>query len=298
MTQQGIMPFGTAEVTLAVGQSLAVQSRGKMTIRRQVGVQYAVTRTVVEAEGDNTEISVGPYSAVTRLEVTGGAWPTYYSVGGLAAADTFGGSGPTLNSVVYFDHFTKFDSAEWTITTTEAGGGSATEAIGTEAGGWLVLTNDDADDDNDFLQLKGESFKFIAGKKLWFEAKLKTNDATDSDIVIGLQITDTSPLDTTDGVFFLKADGSAGVDFLVEKNNTATTVEDVATMADDEAIVLGFYYDGIATLEYRVNRDAVGTVALTNLPDDEELTVSFGIQNGEAAAKTLSVDYIRVEQEA
>ena len=298
MTQQGIMPFGTAEVTLAVGQSLAVQSRGKMTIRRQVGVQYAVTRTVVEAEGDNTEISVGPYSAVTRLTVTGGAWPTYYNVGGLAAAETFGGANPTLNSVVYFDHFTKFDSAEWTITTTEAGAGDASEAIGTEAGGWLVLTNDDADNDNDFLQLKGESFKFVAGKKLWFEAKLKTNDATDSDIVIGLQITDTSPLDTTDGVFFLKADGSAGVDFLVEKNNTATTVEDVATMADDEAIVLGFYYDGISTLEYRVNRDAVGTVALTNLPDDEELTVSFGIQNGEAAAKTLSVDYIRVEQEA
>lgn len=36
---------------------------------------------------------------------------------------------------------------------------------------------------------------------------------------------------------------------------------------------------------------------LTNLPDDEELTVSFGIQNGEAAAKTLAIDYIRVEVE-
>jgi hypothetical protein len=40
------------------------------------------------------------------------------------------------------------------------------------------------------------------------------------------------------------------------------------------------------------------TSVLTNLPDDEELTVSFGIQNGAAAAKTLSVDYIRVEAEA
>jgi hypothetical protein len=28
------------------------------------------------------------------------------------------------------------------------------------------------------------------------------------------------------------------------------------------------------------------------MPDDEDLTVSFGIQNGEAVAKTMTVDYI------
>ena len=31
---------------------------------------------------------------------------------------------------------------------------------------------------------------------------------------------------------------------------------------------------------------------LTNAPDDEDLTISFGIQNGEAAAKTMTIDYI------
>lgn len=39
------------------------------------------------------------------------------------------------------------------------------------------------------------------------------------------------------------------------------------------------------------------TLATTNLPDDEELTVSFGIQNGAAAAKTMSVDYIMAVKE-
>jgi hypothetical protein len=292
------MPFGTAEVTLAVGQSLAVQSKGKMIIRRKVSYPNYPNTFAIEAEGDDTELSVGPYAGVTTLEITAGAWPTIYNVGTRAAAETFGGANPTLNSVVYFDHFTTFDSGEWTITTTEAGSSSATEAIGTEAGGFLVITNDNADDDNDFLQLKGESFKFIAGKKLWFEARFKTNDATESDIVMGLQITDTAPLDVTDGVFFIKADGAATVSFVVEKNNTATTTASVATLVNDTAIILGFYYDGANVLEYRVNRDAVGTVALTNLPDDEELTVSFGIQNGAAAAKSLSIDYIRVEQEA
>ena len=31
---------------------------------------------------------------------------------------------------------------------------------------------------------------------------------------------------------------------------------------------------------------------LTNVPDDEDLTVSFGIQNGAAAAKSMTLDYV------
>ena len=34
-----------------------------------------------------------------------------------------------------------------------------------------------------------------------------------------------------------------------------------------------------------------------NLPDDEELTISFGIQNGAAAAKTMTVDYVFASKE-
>ena len=33
------------------------------------------------------------------------------------------------------------------------------------------------------------------------------------------------------------------------------------------------------------------------MPDDEVLTPSFGIQNGEAAAKTMSIDYILAAKE-
>jgi hypothetical protein len=38
-------------------------------------------------------------------------------------------------------------------------------------------------------------------------------------------------------------------------------------------------------------------VVSTNAPDDEELTVSFGIQNGAAAAKVLTVDYVTAMKE-
>lgn len=197
----------------------------------------------------------------------------------------------------YFEDFDTFTAAEWTITTTEAGAGSASEALTDGDGGLLLVTNDAADDDADFFQKVGESFLFEAGKKLFFEARFKVSDATQSDVVFGLQITDTTPLDVTDGVFFQKDDGDTNIDFHVEKNNTATSEAAVGTLADDTFVKLGFYYDGVSGVYAIVDGAAVAKVATTNLPDDEALTVSFGIQNGEAAAKTMTVDYIFVAKE-
>ena len=197
----------------------------------------------------------------------------------------------------FFDDFDRFVAADWTITTTEAGAGSASEALANEDGGVLLITNDAADNDADFFQKVGESFKFESGKKLWFKARFKVSDATQSDFVIGLQITDTSPLDVTDGVFFMKDDGDANLDFYVEKDNSATSATAIATVADATYMTVGFYYNGSDEVQYFVNDVKLGTLATTNLPNDEELTISFGIQNGEAVAKTMSVDYILAVKE-
>lgn len=198
----------------------------------------------------------------------------------------------------WFSDFDAFAATDWVITTTEAGTGSAGEALISADGGILVLTNDDADNDNDFLQWAGgsgaviESFRFEAGKALWFKARFKVSDATESDIVIGLQITDTSPLAVTDGVYFLKADGSTSMSLLVTKNSTSSTATAAATLVSDTYITVGFYYDGGSTISAFANDVRTGTLPVTNLPDDEDLTISFGFQNGSAGAKTMSVDYI------
>ena len=202
----------------------------------------------------------------------------------------------------YFNDFDTFNTSDWTITTTEAGAGSATEALTDADGGVLLITNDDADNDNDFFQLSKETFKFTAGKKLFFKTRFKTSDATQSDLVFGLQITDTSPLAVTDGVYFQKDDGDANLDFHVTKNSTSTSATALTTLANDTYITVGFYYNGVDEVVYAASTDSNnptirGKLATTNLPDDEELTISFGIQNGEAVAKTLSVDYIFVAKE-
>lgn len=194
----------------------------------------------------------------------------------------------------YMEDFDYYVAGDWTVTETDSG---ATQALTDGDGGLLLVTNTAADNDLVGIQKKGESFRFASGKKLFFEARFKVSDATQSDLAIGLQITDTTPLDITDGVFFLKADGSTSVSFLVEKNNTATTTSAVATMADDTFITLGFNYDGGGLMEYCVNGVVAGTSAVTNLPDDEDLAISFALQNGEAVAKTMTVDYIFVAKE-
>ncbi len=198
----------------------------------------------------------------------------------------------------YSNDFFTYHADEWTITTVEAGAGSATEGLTSQEGGALLITNDAADNDSDFFNLKGESFKWNSNKRMFFTAKFKISDATQSDFVMGLQITDTTPLDVTDGIFFIKNDADTTPDFIVEKDNTASTVE-MDAMADDTFVVLSFEYDplDVATggAVFRAYQDNVQVAEITttdNAPDDEELTISFGIQNGEAVAKTMTIDYI------
>ena len=193
----------------------------------------------------------------------------------------------------YFNDFDTYLASDWTITTTEDGTGSATEALTDGDGGILLVTNAAGDNDHDFFQLVKEGFKYESGKQLAFNIRFKTNDATQSDIVAGLQLTDTSPLDVTDGMFFLKSDGAATITFVVEKDSTQSTLDLPNSLADDTFMTLGFVYDP-KDQKFHVfqNNVLAGTVVSTTAPDDEEMTLSFGIQIGAAAAKSLSVDYV------
>lgn len=217
--------------------------------------------------------------------------------------ESFWGSFGAMSPTKYHQYFNDFDTyaaGDWSITTVEAGGGSASEAVTDKDGGALLITNDAADNDRDVFFLAGESFKFESGKKLWFEAKFQVSDATQSDAFIGLCIkTATDPVGTapTDGVFFRKDDGDTNLDFVVTKDSTATTSTAIDTVADATDITVGFYYNGVDNIAVWTDGGLVDNVAVTNLPDDEILSVFFAIQNGEAAAKTMTIDYIHVAKE-
>lgn len=196
----------------------------------------------------------------------------------------------------FFEDFDYFNAGNWTITETGAGG---TTALTDENGGVVLLTTDVLDNDNQFVQKVGESFLLNPAKKFFFQARIANSKATESDVVIGLQTTDTTPLDVTDGIYFLKADGSTAFGLVSRKDATtgSTTVASVATSVAATYLTLGFSYDGKGNLSYSTNGSVLGSVDITNFFPDTELTISFGVQNGEAGAQTMRVDYIYVAQE-
>lgn len=194
---------------------------------------------------------------------------------------------------IYFEDFDYYLAADWTVTE----GGVATQVLTNADGGRLLISNAGADDNSSFSNKVGESFLFETGKKLWFDCLIQGSDATQSDLVIGLQITDTTILDVTDGVFFIKNDADTTFDLVVEKNNTSTITPVGVAMADDTDIRLSYFYDGVDSIKIFVNGVHQATTVTTNLPDDEVLTISYGVQNGEASLKTLTIDYIFVAKE-
>lgn len=193
----------------------------------------------------------------------------------------------------FMNDFDQYVAGDFVVTNT----GVATQALVDIDGGVLRVTNAGLDNDASFLQKVGESFKFEVGKKLFFKTRFAINGDIQVDCVAGLQITDTTPLAVTDGVYFLKSDGSADINLLVTKNSTSSTLTAVGTLATNIYTSLGFYYDGVSTIKCYVDDVAAGTLPVTNLPDDEDLTVSFGVQNGDATARNMKVDYIFVAKE-
>ena len=197
----------------------------------------------------------------------------------------------------YFQDFDTYVAGDWTVTETDA---AATQALTAGDGGLLLVTNTAADNDLVALQKTPAAWTFTAGKKTFFRCRFKVSNATESDLVIGLQVVDATPLDVTDGVYFLKADGSTNVAIIARKNATTGSTTDTAitTMADDTFIELGWCYDGQSTIAYDVNGTVLGSLdgSSSYLPDTT-CTVSFALQNGNAVARTMTVDYIFVAKE-
>ena len=126
----------------------------------------------------------------------------------------------------------------------------------------------------------------------------KLLEVLQADLMIGLYITDTDPIGgVSDGIYFRKDDGSAVLSLVGEKNSVES-VAAVATLVADTYVAVEFYYDGSDDkIRAYVNGALAGSIPLTNVVDDEEIALSFVIQNGQAVANVLTIDYIGASQQ-
>lgn len=197
----------------------------------------------------------------------------------------------------HFDDFFTWKATDYTVTEV----GTNTQTIADEVNGVLLLTNAAADNDATTLQIggtsdsatTGESVLPAAGRTIWLETKLKISDATQSDFLFGLVTVDTTPLANANGIYFRKDDGDTNLDCECNSSSVASTESAVATVSTSY-MKLGIKVINTEKVEFWLN-DVKKTEISTQIPATE-MKLTIHMQNGEAVAKTMSVDYVFLAQ--
>ncbi len=185
---------------------------------------------------------------------------------------------------------------EWTTTLVDGGvDGLDSAGLGTTAGGvWKILTND-AENDGQNIQLTGESYLQAEDKPLYFGITLQADEATESDFIVGLCITDTTLLGgMTDGYYFRKVDGATAIAFVTEVGSAETESTGLGTFADNTNITLEISAESNDSVKAYI--DGVLVATHTAGITAEELTLSVHFLTGEASAHALLVDWLHSAQ--
>jgi len=196
---------------------------------------------------------------------------------------------------------TTTDPTEFVNTVVEVGAGNSTATIGDVAGGALLIVTAANEDDGWSMQLghanAGEWVKLDATTYTYFGTEFKINDVTQSDIFLGLAVTDTALTGgVTDGLYFRSADASAVLNFVLEKDSVESSTA-VDTMADNTYVTAEFFVDGPAGYVYAyIDGTLAATVAITDasFPNDENLRLSVELLTGEAVAQTMTMKSLRL----
>ena len=187
-------------------------------------------------------------------------------------------------------------STEWTITATSAGSGTSAISTPDVHGGQARITTAANENDGIYAQTIGEVFLMDSSKKTWLKTRFQVGDATQSDLIVGLHSTDTTPHDATMRFLFESVDGSAALYFNNDDNTTDSDSSTVATLADDTFVIVGAYYDGAGNIKLYLNDTHVTTMT-SMTPPAAEMAVGFGYINGAAGAETTDFDYLFIAQE-
>ena len=189
------------------------------------------------------------------------------------------------------------DPTEFTMTVVETGlGGDSTAVLGTTAGGVLLITSDNAEDDGVTLQIKGEAFQMTADSPLYFGVELQIDDATETDIIVGLCITDGTLLAAmTHGIYFRKVDASLNIATVTEAGGIEEENLAMGVFVNATDITLEFIAESTGSVKFFINGTLVATHS-TTLPTTQTLTPSIQFLTGDASANNLRVNWLRAIQ--
>ena len=211
--------------------------------------------------------------------------------------------------ISYFDDFLEaanlVTTEGWVITQNTSGAMSLVAA----EGGVLLIDSAGhvgAHDGVGSAQLLNCRFLPKAGTNIWFEARVKMNDASD-EYFVGLCATDTTVL-TTGGAIDDASDKcgfyapTGGTDEKLSSITARTSADDATTdvVANTDAtyITLGFKITGITTVDFYADGVLVESGAVTANVPNAAMCLSFASQcKATSVDSELSVDWVKIVQD-
>lgn len=329
------------------GASYPASNASPRTILNSISGKLDTFGTTTPADG-STGFAKGctfKNTADGKLYTNAGSSTSSSFVDGAAVAGTAAGRGPSpaiwsdcpvldfnldpTKGWVFFDDFIKKNLVlasaatvtiigDWACCTDGTGGSTLDPQTDAREGEVNITTTTD-NEDIIMSALNGMhntgQVTFEAGKKTWFEARVKVDNVTDTKIntfigfaeeglvVNGTLLTVTNAIVDKDYIAFtqLAADGNAWQ----TTHNTASGGGSSVLSATAGVITintyhkLGIYCDGTTIFFYIDGVLLADSVALTtaNVPDGEEMAFYFSIMAASGDTISASIDWVRVAQE-
>jgi hypothetical protein len=194
----------------------------------------------------------------------------------------------------FFEDFDKYTAAEWV---TGGVGTPVAPLLVAGDGGLLQLSNSAASGDNNWLQQTLPAWNIVAGKKLFFRARLSINAVAFGAVVAGLQVAVAANniLTPTNGIFLRKSASNTGMELVSRSTSVETASATVGDYTGGQVDVF-FAYDGNGNFIAGANNNPAVSITPAALPAGP-LGIVVGVQNTSAASRVLVVDQIFVAKE-
>jgi len=183
---------------------------------------------------------------------------------------------------------------EYTVTVI---GGADAITQGITAGVRAAIATAATENNGVNVQVVGTPFQIASGKPFYFGAKIACDQATQSDILVGLASTDTTiiaahAVTVANGVYFYKDDGATAI---TANANIATVVSSatVGTAMDTSAHIYEIYFDG-TTLYFYFDGGLV--TSMTSGWPTAVITPSIATMAGTTTAVNTLVHWMRAIQ--
>lgn len=195
--------------------------------------------------------------------------------------------------LVFVDDFIgDVNPAMWTLTVKDTG---ATVAItANQKNGVLAITSAATTDDDGGAAFTANQFVKL-DTDAWFKARVKTSDATQSEIFVGLSASfATNPENVLSAVRagFQKADGSTRLKFYTKHGSNETSFDTGVDIANDTFVNLAFKVSNGEIWVY-INDNYVGRTS-TYVTTDVVGPAVFQLSGDNVGTKVLTVDYVAV----